>query len=1188
MEGQDAGAKMEVDEDNNEKKESPTPKAGAEDAAEAKVEMPPAPSCGLASSMNGPITEANWKEVVLSTCASLLDTHGGPPQYLKSALGAHPNSKWSTFAKDLQMHFPKRQDFVYLEGCTLPRDVDPSATFKLSLWHLGWADGCSSKPPTFKITANQLLDEYLTNSVMTAAEPLLLYQGPEDKVYKCSQTKEPLFFSCYVKGAARATSLLMLAHVAMYVLKVDLDAFSPTLFQSMLAVTCRLGIAATDQTSIALENARLSARGSIRKMHDVITWASKLMNLKQKGLSPTEIIRRWNESSTAAAGLTGGKKTSVLALLDLPTDCMEILIQHISEFGPDQSAFTDKCFGNKKIMPGYMPRCNGDKHWQRRLAITQEGFLLFVRYVHHVHTRKDPRIRAPLKQADCEDAVMMSQLLLSAYYEANEQHPLACQKEDILKPFLDGNTNLELDLQGAVSECRKNWQPADLACFKAAIAESLAKRDGKMTQLGHGPKITPGQLEKQTFELNMTSMQLDVDSYSVWRNKCADRDAALYFQRLQHSSARHSRAREIAESIFDDERGPSWMMNLQIWNENSDAPNMQVVKDTVAHIGRINQLATEQVRCMCILNWAAPAIFQGSIPTRQANLLGALANSEWRGIGAVLTPVHFYQKGSLYKVEKKCMDSLANASLNTDQRFALAYSGRNDGREKRSLLQPGILVMPSSSTDAYEQCNATWKGAPVMRQAVLTDIPQITSAEMHVIQDMSETALPTTTDVTTHASQVEKHQQIGVTAASKILTAFCSGLAESERAALLLVDLSTHTLEFAKAAYEVRQSLNLPTYYLGFSQSEGELEWQKYHLGTHLSEKFLQGSLPLPPGTSPLAPAELPTELVSALPGKPELTTLGWSTKKCSDGLPSLKTPDRLVAAWHDHHEFGGKFREWLSQTRDKGFLDIAAEEKNEAQGKKREVTGAPEVGEVGRPAKKIKSGEAEEVTAIRLEELPTPLCWGGNFPCGNKKSFGQLVIAVGKRIFICNRNTTDPLQCSTGTHIAGYYKGKWHMRKEKGQGSADDGPRPSDVVFHVKDADSLVFLDGKLQTLEAVVAAKRAVSPLEVKILYHDLKEKPRSDNAKWFETVLKFSTLFRPESAPVKEEQKEKNGVEVNLPYTSLAGCLDPGHWDTKLSKVVWCVKWTDRGLSPVRPIVMLTKNFQVPPGQAIELLA
>ena len=194
------------------------------------------------------------------------------------------------------------------KGALCQRDVDPSTTFKLNLWHLGWGDGCSTKPPTFKITANLLLDEYLTNSVQTASEPLSLYQGPEDQVYKCSLTQEPLFFSCYVKGAARATTLLMLAHVTMYVLKVDLDTFSPTLFQSMLAVTCRLGIAATDQTSIALENARLSARGSIRKMHDVITWASKLMTLKQKGLSPTEIIRRWNDSSTAAASLNGGKK----------------------------------------------------------------------------------------------------------------------------------------------------------------------------------------------------------------------------------------------------------------------------------------------------------------------------------------------------------------------------------------------------------------------------------------------------------------------------------------------------------------------------------------------------------------------------------------------------------------------------------------------------------------------------------------------------------------------------------------------------------------------------------------------------------------------------------------------------------------------------------------------------------------
>ena len=331
--------KMEVDE-GGQQDGSATPEFGAATEKikeETKVEASPTPSSGaVTSSMNGPITETNFKEVVLRTCASLLDTHGGPAQYLKSVLGASPNSKWNQFHKDLKLHFPKRHDLVYLEGCSLPRDVDPSTTFKLNLWHLGWVDGCSTKPPTFKITANQLVDEYLTSSVQSASEPLLLYQGPEDQVHKCSLTQEPLFFSCYVKGAARATTLLMLAHVTMYVVKVGLDTFSPALFQSMLAVTCRLGIAATDQTLHCFGKRTALSKGLIRKMHDVITWGSKLMTLKRKGLSRTEIIRRWNESSTAAASLSGGRKN-----IEFPNDCMEILIQHISEFGPDQSAFTD-------------------------------------------------------------------------------------------------------------------------------------------------------------------------------------------------------------------------------------------------------------------------------------------------------------------------------------------------------------------------------------------------------------------------------------------------------------------------------------------------------------------------------------------------------------------------------------------------------------------------------------------------------------------------------------------------------------------------------------------------------------------------------------------------------------------------------------------------------------------------------
>ena len=39
-------------------------------------------------------------------------------------------------------------------------------------------------------------------------------------------------------------------------------------------------------------------------------------------------------------------------------------------------------------------------------------------------------------------------------------------------------------------------------------------------------KISAGQLEKQAFEVLLSSLQRDVDTYAVWKAKCLDRDSA--------------------------------------------------------------------------------------------------------------------------------------------------------------------------------------------------------------------------------------------------------------------------------------------------------------------------------------------------------------------------------------------------------------------------------------------------------------------------------------------------------------------------------------------------------------------------------------------------------------------------------------------------------------------------------------
>ena len=192
----------------------------------------------------------------------------------------------STYLSTLERRFPRRPDLTYVDGLQYPAGCQGQASaIKLSLWQLGWHPDCSSKPPTFKPAARKLVDEFLTHS-FTASDNLLLYQSESYPGRMENQQGAPIFFTHYVKGAARASTILMLAHVLVCKMDLDVASLNPRLYDSMLAVFCKESDIPTDAVAIALENATLSARRDIREQHDVITWLSKLLILKAKACHP--------------------------------------------------------------------------------------------------------------------------------------------------------------------------------------------------------------------------------------------------------------------------------------------------------------------------------------------------------------------------------------------------------------------------------------------------------------------------------------------------------------------------------------------------------------------------------------------------------------------------------------------------------------------------------------------------------------------------------------------------------------------------------------------------------------------------------------------------------------------------------------------------------------------------------------
>ena len=356
-----------------------------------------------------PLHPESFRDNALAILTEELKQWHGPAQYLWAHYKT-PEAR-AQFADALDLAFPARPELQYHRDPELPNEL--TSTFPVRLSDLGFSQESSSKPPPFMHISVQLLDEYLTNTVQTEHDELLLAQGPTDG--------EKNFWTRFVKGSARTCTLLFLASQAL-AREWNLAVLAPDLLHSMTAVYCKRGIMTTDFQSVALENAKLSQKGSIRRAHCVLTWLGKLNLLQQKGLNPDQVIKTWNQRATQAGQLTGNKRVAVLQLLGLPRSCANVLLQHLSEFG-DQTAFLEDAFSNKRLAIGAKAR-TGSQVWNNRLQVTEEGLLMMLQYVHTQHLKKLPGTHQKLRKEALEEFLNMSQLLVALAAELVSHHPI--------------------------------------------------------------------------------------------------------------------------------------------------------------------------------------------------------------------------------------------------------------------------------------------------------------------------------------------------------------------------------------------------------------------------------------------------------------------------------------------------------------------------------------------------------------------------------------------------------------------------------------------------------------------------------------------------------------------------------------------------------------------------------------------
>jgi hypothetical protein len=235
-------------------------------------------------------------------------------------------SDQSDFATFLWNTFPETDDTLYHHSGPIPSVSDDDLSNALPVCvhvaALGYHKTCSLKPPPGTALFGQLTEQIFMDGFLTSGDPLLVVQPAMDGgLVQLWQPEafgsEPLRSASlgYVKGMARASSLLMILHYC-FKNSVDLHTVHPKLYISVLKIFVH-HMPSQTKTDEALKNLKLSARGSIRKMANVIQIAQMIKNLCEHGMDDfTGFVRKWNQMSGRSHQIVGRRAMSLKLLFE--------------------------------------------------------------------------------------------------------------------------------------------------------------------------------------------------------------------------------------------------------------------------------------------------------------------------------------------------------------------------------------------------------------------------------------------------------------------------------------------------------------------------------------------------------------------------------------------------------------------------------------------------------------------------------------------------------------------------------------------------------------------------------------------------------------------------------------------------------------------------------------------------------
>ena len=100
-------------------------------------------------------------------------------------------------------------------------------------------------------------------------------------------------------------------------------------------------------------------------------------------------------------------------------------------------------------------------------------------------------------------------------------------------------------------------------------------------------------------------------------------------------------------------------------------------------------------------------------------------------------------------------------------------------------------------------------------------------------------------------------------------------------------------------------------------------------------------------------------------------------------------------------------------------------------------------------------------------------------------------------------------------------------------------------------------------------------------RIRYHKVIEAPLAEDPAYFRLECVTNVFWNMDNLKWDEDAETKDRVVLQ---SGLAAAFPIGTWKSSVVDVSWMVRWTAAGLTPIKPVVLFTRDLTVQAGLAV----